>query len=72
MKTSPFWTGFVAGVAAPALLFTDFYAPVLRITPPRYEPLYRPAKNANDAIRNDIVKIGSDFVAVTELYEQAQ
>lgn len=71
INTKVFLKGLAAGITAPILLFSDFSAPVVRIVPARYEPLYRPSKTASQSMRADMLKIGGDFKYVTRRYDNS-
>lgn len=54
-----FWGGFWGGIAAPLALFSNYSAPTVQ--EPQINPLYRPARSSNDALRSDVRRIGDDF-----------
>jgi hypothetical protein len=56
---SPFWNGFFAGLAAPLTLFSSRPAPTFQM--PHFDPLYRPAASATEALQGDIRRMGEDF-----------
>jgi len=61
-----FWRGFVRGMAAPAMLFSS--PPTPEIRQPAMRPLYRPAKNDGEALRQDVLRVGDDMRRAIQTY----
>jgi len=61
-----FWDGFICGMAAPMMLFTHYRAPELH--KPAMSPLYRPAKNEQESLQRDMLRVGDDIRAAIRKY----
>ena len=62
--------GFMAGLAAPTMLFADCPGPRISTNNLSFQRLYRPAESAEMALRGDMRRVGNDMKAAIKQYEQ--
>jgi len=63
-----FWRGFVCGMAAPIMLFSQYAAPEIRKL--SISPMYKPAKNDIESLRGDMLRVGNDMRSAIRAYAE--